>query len=228
MHERCDELLLRDGSRSKQAHHRVLPPSPLQPSATSECRPLQSTRSGRTKGGTTSLALHSNTSARGELQCDRSSHRARRHILRSWLPVGLGYHPSRTDTVHITCFAAERIPLSYQYNIKLRELSADHLALTMATSITDEKRRELPSQATLDEVGEINIKDKDGKEVPLKSLYTGKPANERQLIIFVRHFFCGVSCRPVPRRGLHQHISSHVNNTSKRSPKTCHQPSCPL
>ncbi|PPJ54207.1 hypothetical protein CBER1_01062 [Cercospora berteroae] len=63
----------------------------------------------------------------------------------------------------------------------------------MATSITEEKRRELPSQATLDEVGEINIKDKDGKEVPLKSLYTGKPANERQLIIFVRHFFCG-SC----------------------------------
>lgn len=74
----------------------------------------------------------------------------------------------------------------------------------MATSITDEKRRELPSQATLDEVGEINIKDKDGKEVPLKSLYTGKPANERQLIIFVRHFFCGVSCylRPATRHTL--------------------------
>ncbi|KAM3418457.1 hypothetical protein BST61_g4443 [Cercospora zeina] len=63
----------------------------------------------------------------------------------------------------------------------------------MATSIADEKRRELPSQATLDEVGEINIKDKDGKEVPFKSLYTGKPANERQLVIFIRHFFCG-SC----------------------------------
>lgn len=62
-----------------------------------------------------------------------------------------------------------------------------------ASTAEDDRRRELPTEAALSEAGEIMIKDKDGKEIPLKSLYTGKPADERQLLIFIRHFFCGVS-----------------------------------
>lgn len=61
---------------------------------------------------------------------------------------------------------------------------------------TDEKKashRELPDPKTLSEAGEVLIKDKDGNDVPFKSFYTDKPADERQLIVFVRHFHCGVS-----------------------------------
>lgn len=68
-------------------------------------------------------------------------------------------------------------------------------------SAIDEKKeahRELPDAKAMGEAGEILIKDKDGKEFPLKSLYTDKPKDERQLIIFIRHFHCGVSPGPSP------------------------------
>lgn len=61
---------------------------------------------------------------------------------------------------------------------------------------TDEKKeahRKLPEAKTLSEAGDVLIKDKDGKELPLKSLYTDQPGDERQLIVFIRHFYCGVS-----------------------------------
>lgn len=63
----------------------------------------------------------------------------------------------------------------------------------MGASIAEDKRRELPTKTALEQAGEVMIKDKDGKEIALKSLWEGKPANEQQLIIFIRHFFCGVS-----------------------------------
>ena len=43
---------------------------------------------------------------------------------------------------------------------------------------------------TVQEAGELKIKDESGKEVPFKSLYEGQSG--RQLIVFIRHFFCGV------------------------------------
>lgn len=57
--------------------------------------------------------------------------------------------------------------------------------------------RELPDEKSLAEAGEVMIKDKDGGQIPLKSLWTDKAQNERQLIVFVRHFFCGVCLRRV-------------------------------
>ena len=59
---------------------------------------------------------------------------------------------------------------------------------------SSEEHRKLPDEKTLAEAGELMIKDENGNQVAFKSLYTGKPAEERQLIIFIRHFFCGVSC----------------------------------
>jgi hypothetical protein len=51
----------------------------------------------------------------------------------------------------------------------------------------------LPSQATLDEAGNVPIFDADGNSRQFKSLYSGNLAiGEQQMIIFVRHFFCGV------------------------------------
>lgn len=50
---------------------------------------------------------------------------------------------------------------------------------------------------TLQEAGELKIKDERGQEVVFKSLYEGQPG--RQLIIFIRHFFCGVGAMPYRR-----------------------------
>lgn len=72
----------------------------------------------------------------------------------------------------------------------------------------------LPDQQTIQEAGQLPIKDKDGNKVPFQSLFTDKDPAQRQLIIFIRHFFCGVS-RPSQSldpqlmistvvRGLHQ------------------------
>jgi hypothetical protein len=55
---------------------------------------------------------------------------------------------------------------------------------------TDNK---LPSQETLKKIENVILLDKDGKGVPFKSLYTGPNVPRRVLVIFIRHFFCGVS-----------------------------------
>jgi hypothetical protein len=57
---------------------------------------------------------------------------------------------------------------------------------------------DLPTQATLNKIENLPILDKDGKSLPFKNLYTGPGVTRRVLIIFVRHFFCGVSFRPSP------------------------------
>lgn len=61
-----------------------------------------------------------------------------------------------------------------------------------AAAAATDTHRELPDEKTLAEAGEVMIKDKDGGELALKSLWSGKAQGEKQLIIFIRHFFCGV------------------------------------
>ena len=59
------------------------------------------------------------------------------------------------------------------------------------TDATDKSQYTLPSAKTLIEVGDLPIKDENGKESLFKSLYENQPG--RQLIVFIRHFYCGVS-----------------------------------
>lgn len=51
----------------------------------------------------------------------------------------------------------------------------------------------IPSQALLRKVADFPVLDQDGKSRPFKSLYSGPMVARRVLVIFVRHFFCGVS-----------------------------------
>jgi hypothetical protein len=51
---------------------------------------------------------------------------------------------------------------------------------------------ELPTQATLKKIQNLPILDVDGKSIPFKNLYTGPNVARRVLIVFIRHFFCGV------------------------------------
>lgn len=52
----------------------------------------------------------------------------------------------------------------------------------------------LPSQALLRKVADFQVLGQDGKSRPFKSLYTGPMVARRVLVVFVRHFFCGVRC----------------------------------
>jgi hypothetical protein len=55
----------------------------------------------------------------------------------------------------------------------------------------------LCTEEEFEEAGNVPIFDAEGNSRPFKNLYTGNQAiGEQQLIIFVRHFFCGVSFTP--------------------------------
>lgn len=56
-----------------------------------------------------------------------------------------------------------------------------------------DSNNELPSAETMRKIEDYVVLDRDGKSHTFKSLYTGKHVARRVLIIFVRHFFCGVS-----------------------------------
>lgn len=52
---------------------------------------------------------------------------------------------------------------------------------------------ELPSDATLAKVADYVLLDKHGKTHTFKSLYNSPNGARRVLVVFIRHFFCGVS-----------------------------------
>jgi hypothetical protein len=55
---------------------------------------------------------------------------------------------------------------------------------------------DLPTEKDLSKVEDLLILDAQGKSRPFKELYDASGVAPRQLIIFIRHFFCGVSPPP--------------------------------
>ncbi|KAJ3552300.1 hypothetical protein NPX13_g11151 [Xylaria arbuscula] len=53
---------------------------------------------------------------------------------------------------------------------------------------------DLPSLQVLKAIENYTVFDHAGKTHPFKSLYSGHNVARRILVIFIRHFFCGVSC----------------------------------
>lgn len=53
---------------------------------------------------------------------------------------------------------------------------------------------DLPSREDLKKTEDYIVLDRDGRTHTFKSLYTGPNVPRRVLVVFVRHFFCGVSC----------------------------------
>lgn len=62
---------------------------------------------------------------------------------------------------------------------------------------------ELPSPETVRKIENYIVLDRHGKTHTFKSLYTGRNVARRVLIIFVRHFFCGVSVIYIFQTGPH-------------------------
>jgi hypothetical protein len=52
---------------------------------------------------------------------------------------------------------------------------------------------DLPTEKDLARVGDLLVLDAQGQSRPFKELYNAPHVATRQLIIFIRHFFCGVS-----------------------------------
>ena len=51
----------------------------------------------------------------------------------------------------------------------------------------------IPTEKDLSTVADFLILDAQGKSRPFKDLYQAPHVASRQLVIFIRHFFCGVS-----------------------------------
>lgn len=51
---------------------------------------------------------------------------------------------------------------------------------------------ELPTPETLKKIEDYIVLDRDGKSHTFKTLYSGSNVARRVLVLFVRHFFCGV------------------------------------
>ena len=47
-----------------------------------------------------------------------------------------------------------------------------------------------PDQTALEEAGELSVLDESGNKLPFRDIYN---TEDRRVIIFIRHFFCGVS-----------------------------------
>jgi hypothetical protein len=60
----------------------------------------------------------------------------------------------------------------------------------------------VPSEEKIAKVADFPVLDVDGKKVPFRSLYegaNGEKKNHKVLVIFVRHFYCGVRQLNHPR-----------------------------
>ena len=83
-------------------------------------------------------------------------------------------------------------PLDVESDVTTQEFQGD---IKVSTSV--------PSKSTLEKVADLPVFDVDGKTIPFKSLYW-PDTNERKkvMIIFIRHFFCGVCIASCHRRWL--------------------------
>ena len=74
--------------------------------------------------------------------------------------------------------------------------TSDPKALTPASPEPSTKASALPLKAILERAADLTVNDARGQTIPFKELYRAEPGRKRRvMIIFIRHFFCGVSPR---------------------------------
>ena len=73
---------------------------------------------------------------------------------------------------------------------------SDSESLTPTSPKPDHKPSTVPSKAVLDRAADLTVNDAQGQAVSFRDLYQVEPDHSRRvMIIFIRHFFCGVSLR---------------------------------
>jgi hypothetical protein len=108
--------------------------------------------------------------------------------------VPLGFHPAQLAVYQFTSLP----PLHVVSNMAAsapNDLNPDKESpVTEAKPESKESTAEQPPSAeTLRKVDDYTVLDKKGKKHTFRSLYAGPESTSRVLVIFIRHFFCGVS-----------------------------------
>ena len=99
--------------------------------------------------------------------------------------------PSRLSASSATTAPPRQTPLASQRQPQICHVPEEDQSRGFLTELQTDTS--LPSQKTVDEIGEYIVLDRHGKSHQFKTLYTGKNVARRVLVVFVRHFFCGVS-----------------------------------
>jgi hypothetical protein len=117
-------------------------------------------------------------------------------------PFALSFHPP------LQCYLSHSIT---QKNKHLHRQPSNIIAYIMAQ--TSESSSTKPDQKTLQEAGELEVFDESGKAIPFYELYN---TEGRTVVVFIRHFFCGVSA-PKPNHRTH---AANTNNPHNSTAKT--------
>jgi hypothetical protein len=73
-------------------------------------------------------------------------------------------------------------------------IGSDSESSTLPSSKSNNKSSAVPSKAVLDRAADLTVDDAQGQAISFKDLYQVEPGHSRRvMIIFIRHFFCGVS-----------------------------------
>lgn len=105
------------------------------------------------------------------------------------LPV----EPSQKSSSRPPSFVPSRKSVSTSPIDGPRFSTSDNAVAALDFQGSVDSNNDLPSLATIKKIENYHVLDRDGKSHTFRSLYTGKHVARRVLIIFVRHFFCGVS-----------------------------------
>jgi hypothetical protein len=81
---------------------------------------------------------------------------------------------------------------------------------------TVDVNNDIPTAKDLSKVEDLLVLDAQGQSRPFKELYKAPHVASRQLIIFIRHFFCGVST-----------VDSHSKHGRADNPRTARNTSAP-
>jgi len=86
---------------------------------------------------------------------------------------------------------------------------------------------DLLSEETLAKIADYSLLDVNGKQVPFRSLYegtNGEKKNHKVLVVFVRHFYCGVCSKsdPAQPNPRSNRLSRAARNTSSTYAQAFH------
>jgi hypothetical protein len=98
-----------------------------------------------------------------------------------------------TTTTEASTALSSKISLDTDTSCSLNQKDADNIDSAAEFDGELSTNDRIPSQAVLKKIEGLVVLDKDGKTVPFKELYNGPNVARRVLVIFIRHFFCGVS-----------------------------------
>lgn len=102
-------------------------------------------------------------------------------------------------------FAIHRKPVSTKtppQSIKIDKSQPEDFEGEVATT------NELPPPELIKKIEDYIVLDRHGKSHPFSSLYTGSNVARRVLVIFVRHFFCGVRQPQTPEARINSNMEA--------------------